>query len=141
MNRRANDALYFSDEIIRKVFEHRPLSLADVIGMLFPRETNRKQFECALRFLQELEKRGTLLNTEARLLFDSPNERINLTCRIIPKLRKFGIIESDYKICKKKYSLYFGDKFSLLLREMGLDLYGFSARHVNERKQLERNTN
>lgn len=139
MNRRNNDALYFPDELIRRVLEHRPVQLWDSVNMLFPKETNRKQFDCALKFLQELEKRGSIQNTEARGLFESETERIMLAAIILPKLRKFGVIESAGG--RRKYLIRFGSGFSLLFRDLGLELFGYYARHMNERNQLERHTN
>jgi len=134
MIRRSNDALYFTDELIQKIIEHKPVQLWDCVNMFFPKETNKKQFDCALRFIQTLEKTGSMPNTEAIRLFDTQTERYMLTGQIIPKLRKFGFIESDGNTCSKKYTLRFGRKYSQTLRDMGLELFEFYARIVNEKK-------
>ena len=134
MKRRSNDALYFTDDLIRKVSEGRSLKLWDCVNLFFPKETNQKQFDCAFKFLQALEKQGSMLNTEALGLFDSRNECLMFVGNVVPKLKKFGLLESDGNGGSKKYSLRFGEGFSKLFRDLGLDLYGFYARHVNERK-------
>lgn len=140
MIRRSQDALYFTEELIQKIAEKRPIKLWDCVNMFFPRETNRKQFDCALVFLQALEKNGSLQNTEVMTLYDSQNERYTLTGHVVPKLRKFGVIESNGRVCSKRYSYRFGKDFSQLLRDLGLELFGYYARHYNDVKQLEGNS-
>jgi len=129
MNRRSNDTLYFVDELIQKVMERRPLSIWDYTGMFFPRETNQKQFECAFKFLRELEKKGTMSNSEVRALFDSTKEQILLMSHVLPKLQKFGFIESDSNTNAKKYNLRFGRNMTFMLRDLGLDLYKYYAKN------------
>ena len=122
MRRRCNDALYFTDELVQKIVERRPVRVCDCVEMLFPQDTNRKQFECALRFLQELDKRGSILNTEALDLFQTANERYLLAGKILPKLKKFRIVEWNGNNGSKKYSMKLGEGFSGLLRDLGVEL-------------------
>ena len=140
MKRRSNDAVYFKDDLLRKVLEHKPVQLGDLVDMLFPRETNVKQFECALKLLQTLEKRDKMSNIEALDMFSSPNERYMLMGSVLSKLKKFGIVETDRINGSKKYYLKLSGGFSQILRDIGLDLHGFYWRHANDTKQLEGNT-
>ncbi|MFH1787917.1 MAG: hypothetical protein ABH834_00880 [Candidatus Altiarchaeota archaeon] len=140
MKRRSNNILYFSDELIQKVLERRPLRLWDFTDMFFPRETNRKQFDCAFKFLNELEKRGSMSNSEVRGLFDSTKEQILLMSHVLPKLQKFRLVESDSGGNSKKYNLRFSRNASFILRELGMDVLKFYARHYNDVKQLEGDT-
>ena len=122
MRRRCNDALYFTDELVQKIVERRPVRVCDCVEMLFPQDTNRKQFECALRFLQELDKRGNMLNTEALELFQTENERYLLAGKVLPKLKKFKVVEWNGGNGSKKYSMKLGEGFSSLLRDLGVEL-------------------
>jgi hypothetical protein len=122
MRRRCNDALYFTDELVQKIVERRPVRVCDCVEMLFPQDTNRKQFECALQFLQELEKRGNILNTEALGLFQTANERYLLAGKVLPKLKKFRVVEWNGNNGSKKYSMKLGEGFSGLLRDLGVEL-------------------
>jgi hypothetical protein len=140
MKRRSNNALYFTDDLLRKVLEHKPVQLWELVNMLFPRETNVKQFECALKLLQTLEKRDKMSNIEALEMFSIPNERYMLTGSVVSKLKKFGVVETDGNNGSKKYYLKLSGGFSQILRDIGLDLHGFYWRHANETKQLEGNT-
>jgi len=137
MNRRSNDTLYLTKELVQKVLEHRPLKVWDFSNMFFPKFTNEKQFDCAFRFLSELEKKGVMSNTEARHLFESSNEQTLLMSHVMPKLEKFGLIESENNGSARKYSLRFGRKFTYLFRDLGLDWLVYYARQTNERNQLE----
>ena len=122
MRRRCNDALYFTDELVQRIVERRPVRVCDCVGMLFPVDTNRKQFECANRFLQELDKRGSMLNTEALSLFQTANERYLLAGKVLPKLKKFKVVEWNGNNGSKKYSMKLGEGFSGLLRDLGVEL-------------------
>ena len=117
--RRCNDALYFTDEVVQKLGEGRSLSIWDFTNILFPRGSNRKQFDCAFRFLQELEKRGEIGNTQARGLFESPNDRIVLMAHVLPKLKKFGFVESNSGVGARRYVVCFSKGFSDLLLKVG----------------------
>ncbi len=108
--------MYFTDELILKVLERRPLRVWDFTNMFFPRETNQKQFECAHKFLKELEKKGVMSNSEVRALFDSQKEQILLMSHVLPKLQKFGFIESNSNTNAKKYKLRFGRNLMFMLR-------------------------
>jgi hypothetical protein len=122
MRRRCNDALYFTDELVQKIVERRPVRVCDCVDMLFPQDTNRKQFECALRFLQELDKRGSMLNTDALGLFHTANERFLLAGKVLPKLKKFRVVEWNGNNGSKRYSMKLGEGFSGLLRDLGVEL-------------------
>jgi len=122
MRRRCNDALYFTDELVQKIVERRPVRVCDCVEMLFPQDTNRKQFECANRFLQELDKRGSMLNTEALDLFQTANERYLLAGKVLPKLKKFKVVEWNGNNGSKKYSMKLEEGFSGLLRDLGVEL-------------------
>jgi hypothetical protein len=117
--RRCNDALYFTDEIVRKLGEGRSLSIWDFTNILFPRGTNRKQFDCAFRFLLELEKRGEIGNTQARGLFESSNYKIVLMAHVLPKLKKFGFVESNSGVGARRYRVCFSKGFADALLKVG----------------------
>lgn len=95
------------------------MSIWDFTNILFPRGTNRKQFDCALRFLQELEKRGELGNTQARDLVESQNDRIVLMAHVLPKLKKFGFVESNSGVGARRYVVCFSKGFAEILLKVG----------------------
>jgi hypothetical protein len=140
MNRRSNDTLYFTEEIMQKVLEKRPLKAWDFANLFFPKTTNEKQFDCSYKFLSELDKQGEMGNTEVRHIMESPTDQVMLMSHVIPKLQRFGLIESDGGDGSKKYNLRFARKFPHLLWGLQMDWLVFYARHSNERKQLEGNT-
>jgi len=113
------------------------LRIWDFANLLFPKVTNEKQFDCAFRFLSELENKGMMSNTEVRHLFENPNDQTMLMSHVMPKLQKFGLVESEENGTSRKYNLRFGRKFTYLFRDMGLDWLVYYARHTNERNQLE----
>lgn len=132
--------MYFTDELIQKVLERQPLRVWDYANLCFPKVTNEKQFDCAFKFLSELEKKGVMSNSEVRHIFETPQEQVMLMSHVMPKLQKFGLVEPEANGTARKYSLRFGRKFSHLFRDLGLDWLVYYARHTNERNQLEGNT-
>ena len=139
MNRRTDNTIYLTEELIQKIMERRPVRIWDYVNAFFPKETNQKQFDCALKFLTTLEKQGTMTNSEVRNLFESSNEKVMLTGHVIPKLIKFGLVETDAEANSKRYNLYLSRKFTLVFRDLGLDWLEYYAKHKNDKPQLERN--
>jgi len=116
------------------------LSMWDFANMFFPKVTNGKQFDCAFKFLKELDKEGVMSNTEVRRIFESPKEQVLLMSHVMPKLQKFGLVKTGANGSPRKYNLTFDKTFTYLLRDTSTDWLVFYARHTNERKQLEGNT-
>lgn len=139
MSRRTDHTLYVEDEVVQKILERRPIRIWDYVNLLFPRKTNRKQFDCAFKFLSTLEKQGQMTNSEVRNLFESSNEKVMLIGHVLPKIQRFGLVETDAEANSKKYNLYFSRKFTLLFRDLGLDWLEYYAKHKNDKPQLERN--
>jgi hypothetical protein len=96
------------------------LSADDFVEMLYPKETNRKQHELALRFLTELFKNNELSNREARRLVDSPSDKVLLMGHILPKMRKLGLIETDTLESPKKYNIRYSTEFMDIFGNLGV---------------------
>lgn len=103
----------------------------DFAGLFFPRDTNRKQFDCAFKFLSELDKNGEMLNTEVRRIMQESNEQVMLMSHVIPKLQKFGLIETDAENGSRKYNIKFARGFTNLINKLEMDWLVFYARHTN----------
>src|SRR4030042_7156853 len=127
MSRRTDHTLYVTEELIQQILERRPVRIWDYVNVFFPKETNQKQFDCAFKFLSTLEKQGKMTNSEVRSLFESSNEKVMLVGHVIPKLIKFGLVETDAEANSKRYNLYFSRKFTLVFRDFGLDWLEYYA--------------
>ena len=140
MNRRTDNTIYVTEDLIQRILERRPIRIGDYVNVFFPKETNEKQFDCAFKFLSTLEKQGHMTNSEVRNLFESSNEKVMLVGHVIPKLIKFGLVETDAEAHSKRYNLYLSRKFTLVFRDFGLEWLEYYAKHKNDKPQLERNT-
>ena len=112
----------------------------DFANMFFPKVTNEKEFDCAFKFLSELDKRGVMSNTEVRGLFESSKDQVLLMSHMMSKLQKFGLVMVEANGSSKKYNLRFSRKFTHLLRDTSTEWLELYARHTNERNQMEGNT-
>ena len=133
MNRRSNHMLYFSEEILSKLIENKPLKAWDIAGLFFPRDTSRKQFDCAFKFLTELDKKGEMLNTDVRRIMQEPKEQVMLMSHVLPKLQTFRLIETDAENGSRKYNIKFARGFTNLIHGLEMDWLVFYARHTNGR--------
>lgn len=120
--RRYKNALYFTDDFLRKIEERKQIKLWDGINLLFLQDTNQKQFSVTLKLLKNLIKEEKMLNTEVLKLFDTDTERFLLVGKILPKLKKFGLVESDANNGSKKYNLRFSKKFGELILDIGREI-------------------
>lgn len=139
MSRRTDSTIYLTEDLIQRILERRPIRVWDYVNILFPQETNQKQFDCAFKFLSTLEKQGCMTNSEVRKLFESSNEKVMLMGHVLPKIQRFGLVETDAETNSKKYNIYFSRKFTLVFRDLGLEWLEYYAKHKNDKPQLERN--
>ena len=118
---------------MQKVLEKRELRAWDFANLFFPKTTNEKQFDCAFKFLSELDKNGEMENTEVRRIMQSPKEQVMLMSHVLPKLQKFGLIETDGDNGSRKYNIRFARKFTDIVYRLQMDWLVFYARHTNGR--------
>jgi hypothetical protein len=122
MNRRCNDALYITEELLEKIEERGRITLWDGVNMIYPRTTNRKHFDVALKFLNHLSKCDQMSNRDIMEIFDTQNEKLLLVGKILPKLKKFKLIESDSKDGAKLYNLRYTGELGKLLKAIGSEI-------------------
>ena len=120
-------ALFLDERVLSKIGRNEPLSLGDMVRMLFHSEQQQEYYRIASKLLVLLlEKRTLRSNHELKEFIE--HERIFkevLYSRIIYKLEQFGIIEKERKerVRGKPFSIKLSNKFSEMMRNIGEQWY------------------
>jgi len=66
MNRRSNDSVFLKDEVLLKADERRKLDLWEFMQLFFPEDSNKKQFDCTLKFMKHLLEAKSIESTNLK---------------------------------------------------------------------------
>lgn len=120
-------ALFMDGRVLSKIERNEPLSLGDMLKMLFHSEYQSEYYRIASKLLVLLlDKKVLRSNHELKEFIES--EKIFkevLYSRIIDKLERFGIVEKERKerVRGKPFSIKISNKFSGMMKNVGEQWY------------------
>lgn len=116
------------DEVLRRADEKQQIRLREFMQLFFPEDTNRKQFECAFKFMKTLLEAKSVESGKLREIVES--DYVNLTTIVLPKLEKFGLIRVTGERGKgKTYKIELDKAFSDRIRYIGLEWFRIYAKY------------
>ena len=120
-------ALFLDERVLSKIGRNEPLSLGDMVKMLFHSEQQQEYYRIASKLLVLLLEKKTLRSNHELKEFIR-EERIFkevLYSRIIDKLVRFGIVEKERKekVRGKPFSIKLSNKFSEMMKNLGEQWY------------------
>lgn len=128
MIRRSGDSVFIKDETLRKADEKQHLGVWDFVQLLFPEDTNKKQFDCTYKFMKQLLELRTVERGKAKEIVGEDYH--TLISIVLPKLEKFGLVKVEGERGKgKKYSVYLEKKFSERIRHLGMEWFRIYAKY------------
>lgn len=128
MDRRSNDSIYLGQESFRWVDDGLKFGVWEFMQMFFPENTNKKQFECAHKFMKTLFEAKTIESANFKEIVGS--DYVNLTSIVIPKLERFGLIKISGERGKgKRYSIKLDTKFTDRIRKIGMEWFRVCAKY------------
>lgn len=128
MNRRSTDSMFLKDEAILKADERRKISLWDFMQLFFPEDSNKKQFDCAHKFMKHLQETKTVESSSLKAVVGE--DYVTLVMLVLPKLEKFGLIKIIGERGRgKTYRIQLDKRFSERLRHIGLEWFRIYARY------------
>ena len=128
MERRSNDSIFMRQDAFRRADEKQRIGLWEFMQMFFPEDTNKKQFDCATKFMKALLESKTIESTKLREIVGS--DYVNLTIIVLPKLEKFGLIKVTGERGRgKTYKIELDKTFSDRIRYMGLEWFRIYAKY------------
>ena len=115
-------------DALRRADEKQRIGLWEFMQMFFPEDTNKKQFDCATKFMKTLLEAKTIESTKLRDIVGS--DYVNLTIIVLPKLEKFGLVKVTGERGRgKTYKIELDKTFSDRIRYMGLEWFRIYARY------------
>jgi len=128
MIRRSNDSVFMKQDALRRADDKQRIGLWEFMQMFFPEETNKKQFDCAFKFMKTLLEAKTIESTRLKEIVGP--DYVNLTIIVLPKLEKFGLIRVTGERGRgKTYKLELDKTFSDRIRYVGLEWFRIYARY------------
>jgi len=128
MNRRSNDSVFLKDEVLLKADERRKLDLWEFMQLFFPEDSNKKQFDCTLKFMKHLLEAKSIESTNLKEIVGP--DYVTLVMIVLPKLEKFGLIQVIGERGKgKAYVIQLEKKFSDRIRYIGLEWFRIYAKY------------
>lgn len=128
MVRRSKDSVFIKDELLRRADEQTRVGLWEFMQLFFPEDTNKKQFDCAFKFMKKLLEFKTIESTELKEIVNS--DYVNLTTIVLPKLEKFGLIKINGNRGRgKTYTISLNKTFSDRIRHIGMEWFRIYARY------------
>ena len=129
MERRSNISIFMQEESIHKADEYQNFNLWEMLQLLFPYDTNRKQLECANTLMKKILEEKELESTSLGKILEGADYR-TVVHVIIPKLEKFGLLKVNGSRGRgKSYKLTLSDKFSNRLRHLGMQWFRIFAKY------------
>jgi hypothetical protein len=117
--------------VLRKADERRKLDLWDFMQLFFPEDSNKKQFDCAHKFMKHLQENKTVESSSLKAVVGS--DYVTLVMLVLPKLEKFGLIRIIGERGRgKTYRIQLDKRFSERLRYVGLEWFRVYARYGAE---------
>ncbi len=128
MERRSNDSIFMRQDAFRRADDKQRIGLWEFMQMFFPEDTNKKQFDCATKFMKALLEAKTIESTKLRDIVGS--DYVNLTIIVLPKLERFGLIKvTGDRGRGKTYKIELDKTFSDRIRYMGLEWFRLYAKY------------
>ena len=128
INRRSQNNLLVNNEILKRADDRSSIGLWEFMQLFFPEDTNKKQFDCAFKFMKELLERKQVESTAFKEIVGA--DYVNLTTLVLPKLEKFGLIKITGERGKgKTYNIELNKAFSDRIRYMGLEWFRIYAKY------------
>jgi len=126
--RRSNDSVFIKDELLRRADEQTRVGLWEFMQLFFPEDTNKKQFDCAFKFMKKLLESKTIESTELKEIVES--DYVNLTTIVLPKLEKFGLIRIEGDRGRgKAYTISLNKSFSDRIRYIGMEWFRLYSKY------------
>ncbi|VVB54967.1 Uncharacterised protein [uncultured archaeon] len=128
MNRRANDSVFIKDDLLRRVDGRQHMGVWEFMQLFFPEETNKKQFDCAFKFMKQMLELKSIESNNIKQVVGSDYH--TLISVVLPKLEKFGLVRVEGERGKgKKYTVHLEKAFSDRIRFIGLEWFRIYARY------------
>ncbi|MEM2918646.1 MAG: hypothetical protein QXY62_04025 [Candidatus Altiarchaeota archaeon] len=120
-------ALFLDKSVLSKIERNEPLSLGDLLKMLFHSEYQQEYYRIASKLLVLLLEKKTLRSNHELKDFIAQEKIFKevLYSRIIYKLERFGIIEKERKekVRGKPFSIKISNRFSEIMKNISEQWY------------------
>ena len=127
MGGRSGDSVFMGHEVFSVDGGWR-IGLWDFMQMFFPEKTNKKQFDCAVKFMKTLLEVKVVESTKLRELVGQ--DYVNLTMIVLPKLERFGLVKmSGERGRGKSYTISLDKAFSDRIRHVSMEWFRICAKY------------
>lgn len=125
---KSDNSIFLGDEALKRADVRQHINLWDFMHMFFPETSNKKQADCACRFMKTLLEDKSVESIRLKEIVGE--DYVNLVMFVIPKLEKFGLIKIIGDRGRgKAYKIELDKTFSERIRHIGLEWFRIYAKY------------